>query len=307
MVSKKFILLALLFIVVSTLDAQIDFTPPVSRFKITDLETTRVIEIHNDEGSVIKTIDLLEINPFEGIGRKSDGIDDEYYTPIYIVDSTTTALNGISLVSPRNHPKNTSLKPSKLLTYYTWSNYGDKHLAVVYKLITLNEFGQNITINSKILIFNSEGEQSASLALCDWNMGKPVITNDGKYIMYIVGGPFGWDQSPYMLNELYAYDVQDDSLVYKESNIDVFMNLGISGSSLLHTSTRTEVGGQETRFFDFEKKRIYTINFSSLNDLVGIAGSDENGIVYKRNEGDYYYKFLFQRDFKISKIPTKEK
>lgn len=247
-------------------------------------------------------LDLYAINPFGKFDAKIASRND-FGTPFYQLDTLRgiDTLNGIELVSKVNYHKTKYMKPFNL-----WSRFvtytGRKVVAVGFELTTLNKTGENISSHSTVKVYDSEGQLRHETPIWDINLDNtPVVTEDGRFIAFQVGGPYGWEQSGYIKKELWIYDCSTKKIIFKEEDCESGMPIDIVGGKFINHAIAIPQVSTTAIFYDFYLNIKYSIvlTFAELPNLYSI---DLNGIYFQNEKEEKYLKYRFDKDFTKTKI-----
>ena len=261
------------------------------------------IEFWDSLSSVRKSVlDLYAINPFGKFDAKFEKTND-FGIPIFQLDTLKVGdtLNGIELVSKTNYYKTKYLKPFEL--YSSFATYAGHYVvAVGFELTTLNKAGRNISTHSMIQIYNSEGQLLHKTPVWDINLSStPVVTEDGRFIAFKIGGPYGWEQGGYIENELWVYDCLKREVIFKEKNFELGMHMEIVGGKLINDGATIPQVSTTRIFYDFYSNikyyRTFTFEEMPYTDSTGLKG-----VYFLDEKKDRYLKYRFDKDFLKVKI-----
>ena len=254
---------------------------------------------------LIKTIDAIKINPFGGFREKVVQLRERYGTPIYELDTTKLiwSIDSIELVSKTNHYANNDLTPFLLFSRYLISNQGRNYVAILYELTTLNKSGHNISSHSTILIFDRNGKLVKQTPLWDVNGGRPVISDDGRFVLFQSGGPYEGDDGgseAYLRDALRVYDTQTN-LLYVDDDVDMEKGADLIDGKYFNKAIFHGDRTRDVIVYDFYNKIKYKRKFS-FEEMSFYHSASFQGFLFTKPSGDIYLKYSLENDFLKSKI-----
>lgn len=251
---------------------------------------------------LVKTIDAVELNPFGRFDAKISGRLEYEGTPIYELDTMKQIryLNSIELVSENNHFAASKLQPFNLLSFYTVSLQGRNYVAILYELATLNKAGRNISSHSTILIFDREGNFVKQSPIWDINGDRPVISDDGWFVLFKSGGPYGWEQQGYLPNRLIVYDTKHNTR-FIDSDVDLGCSTDLIAGKYFNTSIFNSDRITDVIIYDFYENNKYKRKLS-FEEMPSIHSVNSQGFLFSKSSGEVYLKYSFENDFIKSKI-----
>jgi hypothetical protein len=247
-------------------------------------------------------LDLYGINPFGKLDAPYTRVND-FGTPVYQLDTLkpVDTLNDIELVSKINHYATSRLKPFKLWSRFT-TYTGEKVAAVGFELTTINSSGRNISTHSMVKIYNSEGQLLHKTPIWDINLSStPIVTEDARFIAFKVGGPYGWEQSGYIKNELWVYDCTKKEVIFKEKNCEIGINMDIIEGRLINDATTIPHVSTTDIIYDFYNNIKYS-RVLTFTELPSIHSTNLYGVYFLNERGEKYIKYTFDKDFLKTKI-----
>lgn len=281
------------------------YIEPFVPYKVSRPETggaRRIVEWRDSlSGRLLKRIDLLDLNPYRHLKGKIVSKDDDFDTPVIEFSPGQAETTGLQLVSPRYSCNVKDKTPHRLLTRYLTSQKG-KYLAVVYELITFNKSRENISTHSTILIFDAKGNNIKTLKHWDINCYDQLVSNDGRFFLYKLGGPDGWDRGGgYIPEGLEVYDLNRDSIIYKSPvNISTVPNLG--GDSFFFINNNNSYTYHEYNIFDFGNGIVYQKRFYLDQPNGGLRAIEPYGFRMWDPVSRKEYILYYEKDFLKKKI-----
>lgn len=250
----------------------------------------------------IKTIDLVEMNPFGKFREKVANIWDDFSTPVYELDTTRVIdmIDSIELVSKNHHYKTPKLTPFRLMSLYFVSTQGRNFVAVLYELATFNKSGRNISSHSTILIFDRKGKLVKKTPVWDVNGDRPVISDDGRFVLFKCGGPYGWEQAGYVPNQLRVYDTERN-VMYIDTEVDIGGTTDLIQGKYFNTSIFYGDRTSDVIIYDLYEKIKYKRRFS-FEEMPFLHSVDREGFKFAKPSGEIYLKYSLENDFTKSKI-----
>jgi len=268
----------------------------VIKEKVGDSRPTKRVEFIDENNSVIKSIDLVEDNPYNKLNYEIDRTNEaghNYYKSIPFDD----------LFPDKSFFDSDKIKGINSVYAYPIVNI-DSHLEnyviVIYKLAT--RIGELFTGSvTTIEIYNSMGEK-----VKEYNnradMGNVRLTENGKYLAYLTGNDMGDQGVGKEELNVKIINVDDDKLILERYPISGFELKGAYplNNLFIVTMKNYKLNTKRYEVINFEKRKTYSIELTRSERNKLKEKTDEGFIFGLESREDNNIKTLkYEKDFEV--------
>jgi len=242
-----------------------------------------------------KIVDLIGMNPYGNFKEKVVDTLSGYGTLVFELTTPVPNIDSYELVSSRYHPDNMDLQPFRISSRYDFSREGQNFIAVLYRMTTWNKDLRDISTHTTALVFNRRGNLVHKIEHIDVNSWNPLVTQDGKYLFFLIGGPESETAEVYVPQSFLVFDLQRKQLIYQDS-IGANLVPSLIGENLFFVPNNYNPGYDEYRIFNFEKNILYS-KYININESDGLIEKRMNYMKFKNFRTKEETLLHYEKDF----------
>lgn len=248
----------------------------------------------------IKTINLIEFNPFKNISGKIIGIHPDFETPIYAYIDT---LSRGKYIQEKKIGVDSMPNMQTAFVRFTSTQNSQSHVAVVYSKITNYNEHKVKDVLSQIKVFDKKGNVLYETSDIHTDCYAPVITSNGRYVLAKTGEDWG---EGYVSNAPQGFiicDMKDEKIIYQSSKGN-YLGAFVIGDKLLAIADMFNKGFVEYLIFDCDANALFTkrLDYETSSNIVEM---DLNGILVDDPKNGKKVLLSYAKDFNNAQIIQK--
>ncbi|MFN0173535.1 MAG: hypothetical protein ACKVU0_02715 [Saprospiraceae bacterium] len=247
--------------------------------------------------SRIKTIHLADLNPYKYINGNVIGILPDFETPIYSPD-----LGKEGLIPVNTNEPTIDSGSYKILIRFTTSRNSQNHIGIIYSKYTM--YNERIkVVQSHIKVLNKKGDIVYESGNLDTDGFAPVITSDGKYILFMTGEDRGEGNISSSPQGFIICDVMNERAIY-QSTKGRYIGANVIDGRLFMIANNHNKGFVEYQIFDCAANVSYT---KAMEDELSsnIKEVNATGMLIEDQKNGNKTFLQFKKDFLTYSIEEK--
>ncbi len=243
----------------------------------------------------VKVVDLIDMNPYGKFKEKVVDTLSGYGTLVFELATPKSQIDSFRLISSQFYPNSIDLEPFQLSSRYNFSRESQNYIAVLYSLTTWNKYQKEISSHTTAFVFNRTGDLMHRVNHIDVNSWNPLVTQDGKYLFFLSGGPESNAEESYLPHSFFVFDLKNRQMIYKDS-IGSDLGAGLLEGKLFFVPNTFKYGYNEYRVFDFYNNIVYNKVFT-MKESGGLYEKNIDHMKFKNSRTKEVITLYYEKDF----------